>query len=154
MSIDTRHSIARLYYYVTPLFVLLDYLAGVNVRVAVLDSMPLHKNLYYGFCVVCAVSMYAAPRYTAVVALFESAINFMMTIVSLFLPYARYVTYTDNVLDADLGIASVFTIPRTVNLILAGAIAILVFKGSLRTLGVDTSWRGRIFNEPPDSDMG
>jgi hypothetical protein len=154
MNTDARQSIAKLYYYVTPVFVLLDYLAGVNVRVAVLDSMPLHKSLYYGFCVVCAVSMYAAPRYTAVVALFESAINFSMTTTGLFVPYARHIAYTDDVLNADWELANVFTTPRIVNLILAGVVAILVFKGSLRTLGVDTIRRRGIFNEPPDSDTG
>ncbi|UCG56396.1 MAG: hypothetical protein JSU70_16230 [Phycisphaerales bacterium] len=149
MDTDARHSIAKLYYYVTPLFILLDYLGVTSVRAAILDSMPVYKNLYYGFCIVCAVSMYAVPRCTAIVALFESAINFLMTIMGLFVPYVQYVTHTDDVLDADWEIVNVFTIPRIVNLILAGAIATLVFKGSLRTLGVDTGLPGPISGKTP-----
>jgi len=55
MGTRGRYSIPSLYYYITPLFVLLDYGWGISVRVAVLDSMPLYKNLYYGFCILCGV---------------------------------------------------------------------------------------------------
>ena len=70
MGLRGRISIASLYYYATPVFILLDYFGGVNVRVAVLDAMPLYKNLYYGFCILCGVGVYALPRLTPVVALF------------------------------------------------------------------------------------
>jgi hypothetical protein len=40
MSIRDRNSIARLYFYITPLFILADYFWGVSVRVSALDSWP------------------------------------------------------------------------------------------------------------------
>jgi len=49
MTIRGRYSVPSVYYCITPLFILLDYAGGLSIRVAVLDSMPLYKNLYYGF---------------------------------------------------------------------------------------------------------
>ncbi len=48
MSALVRYSIPRLYYLVTLAFILLDYCGGISVRVAVLDNMPVYKNLYQG----------------------------------------------------------------------------------------------------------
>jgi len=137
MSTLARFSIPGLYYYITPLFVLLDYGWGISVRVTVLDSMPLYKNLYYGFCVLCGVGVYALPRLTPVVALFESSINFLMTVLAVFLPYIRFVTQTDDFLTADLPTVAGFDAPHIANILLAGAIAVLGFHGSLRAMGLE-----------------
>ena len=131
-----KHSITSLYYYFTPLFIVLDYLGGINVRVAVLDSMPLYKNLYYGFCILCGISMYAVPRCTPIVALFESSINILLIVLAVFLPYIQVVMQSDNILESNWEAASAFAIPRIVNLVLAGIVAIFAFHGSLRTLGI------------------
>ena len=87
MKKHKRHFIPKWYYYATPLFILLDYLLGINVRVSALDAMPIYKNAYYGFCIICALCIYIFPRYSPIVALFESAINILMMILLLFLPY-------------------------------------------------------------------
>ena len=136
MAIRGRYSIPSLYYYITPLFVLLDYGWGISVRVAVLDSMPLYKNLYYGFCVLCGVGAYALPRLTPVVALFESSINFLMTVLAVFLPYIRFITETDDVLTAPLPTVAGFDAPHIANILLAGGIAVLGFHSSLRAMGM------------------
>ncbi|MHC4594605.1 MAG: hypothetical protein ACYS9C_09495 [Planctomycetota bacterium] len=153
MSIGYRHSIARWYYYITPLFILLDYIWGVNVRVNVLDSTPLYKSLYYGFCILCGVGMYIAPRYSAVVALFESAINFTMTILGLFLPYVQHL-YTDDVLSADWEVASSLSFERIVNLVLVGSVAIFVFKQSIQSIGETFGFTKTTSNHSRRSDAG
>ncbi len=151
MSIGNRHSIARWYYYITPLFILLDYMLGINVRVNVLDSTPLYKNLYYGFCILCGVGMYIAPRYSTIVALSESTINFMMTILGLFLPYVQHL-YTDDVLSADWEVAGALGIERIVNLVLAGSVAIFVFRQSIRTIGETFGYTKTTSNHSQQSD--
>ncbi len=133
MSIDVRHTIPKLYYYITPLFILLDYLGGINVRVAILDSMPLYKNLYYGFCILCALGMFFLHRYTAVIVLFESAAIFAMTVLGVFVPYIQVVMHGDDILNANWEGVDAFTIARIVNLLMAGAIAACAFRGSIRT---------------------
>ena len=141
MRIKPRQTIPKLYYYITPLFILLDYLGGVNIRAAVLDSMPMYKNLYYGFCIFCAAGIYFRPRFSAVVALFESTIMVLMTVLSVFLPYIQILMQADDVLSENWDIASAFSIPRIVNLVLAGTIAIFAFHGSIRELGISEGRR-------------
>ncbi len=139
MKIEPRYVIPKFYYYITPLFILLDYIGGLSVRAAVLDSLPMYKNLYYGFCIFCGISMHFRPQFSAVVALFESTIIVLMTVLSVFLPYVQLIMEADDVLNKNWDIASAFSIPRIVNLILAGSMAVFAFHGSLRTLGISES---------------
>jgi hypothetical protein len=136
MRIEPRQTIPKFYYYITPLFILLDYFGGLSVRAAVLDSMPLYKNLYYGFCIFCAVSVYLRPQFTAVVTLFESMIIVLITVMSVFLPYIRFILQADNILNENWDIMSAFTAPRIVNLMLAGTMAIVAFHGSISALRI------------------
>lgn len=135
MSIGFKNSIARWYFYITPLFILLDYFGGVNVRVSALDSEPLYKNLYYGFCILCGICMYIIPRYSAVVALFESLINFMMIVLGIFLPYVQNVLYVDDILNADFkAMEESINIQPIVNLLIVGPCVILTFRKSVETI--------------------
>ena len=140
MAITTRHIVPRLYYYATPLFILLDYLGGLNIRAAILDSSPLYKNLYYGFCIACGVGIFVLPRLTPVVALFESSVSFLMIVLTIYLPYIRFVTQTDDILSADMPTVAGLNAPCIVNLILAGGIAAIGFRGSIHELEIS---RGR-----------
>ncbi len=144
MVVRGRYSIASLYYYATPVFVLLDYFGGVSVRVTVLDSMPFYKNLYYGFCILCGVGAYALPWLTPLVALLESSVNFLMTVLAVFLPYLRFITETEDVLTAPLPTMAGIDAPHIANLLLAGGMAIIGFHGSLRAMGLE----GRRHREP------
>ncbi len=129
-----RHVVPRFYYYATPAFILLDYFGGINVRVAILDSSPVYKNLYYGFCIVCGVGVFALPRLTPVVTLFESSILFLMTVLSIYLPYIRFITQTDDILSADMSTVAGFDVPCIVNLVLAAGMAAIGFRGSVSEL--------------------
>lgn len=135
MSIWDRNSIARLYFCITPLFILVDYFWGVSVRVSALDSWPVYKNIYYGLCVLCGVSMYVVPRYTAVVALFESIINFTMIVLCLFVPYVKNILFVDDILGAEFKtMGGSLNILPIVNLLIVGSCAVLIFRKSLETI--------------------
>jgi hypothetical protein len=41
------------YYGATVFFLLLDYVFGLNVRLAFLDALPAAKLAYYGICFFC-----------------------------------------------------------------------------------------------------
>jgi hypothetical protein len=132
--------VPKLYYYITPVFILLDYFGGLSVRAAILDTMPIYKNLYYGFCIFCGLGMYFRPQFSAVVALFDSTSIVLMTVLSVFMPYVRCIVQTDDVLNANWGIAGAFSIPKIVNVVLSGTIAVFAFHGSLRKLGISENW--------------
>jgi len=122
-----RYSIPRLYYLATPAFILLDYLGGISVRVAVLDHMPAYKNLYYAFCILCAVAVYFLPRRSAVVALFESPVNLLISILGLVLPYVDRIKRADDVLNANWSPALNLSPQYVTNLLLAAGIAVFAF---------------------------
>ena len=136
MRIYSRLSITSLYYFGTPAFMMLDYFGGINVRVAVLDSFPLYKNVYYGFCILCGVGMYVLPRCTPIIALFESSINILLIVLAVFLPYVQTVLQPDNILNSNWEAETAFAAPRIANLLLAGIVAAISFHGSLNVLGL------------------
>jgi len=129
-----RHVVPRFYYYITPLFILLDYFFGINVRAAVLDTMPLYKNLYYGFCIMCGVGVFIFPRLTPVVTLFDSTTSILAIVLTVYMPYIRFVTQSDDILNADMPIVVGISAPCTINLILVGIMAIIGFHGCLNEL--------------------
>lgn len=136
MNIDPRNSVARLYFYITPLFILLDFIFGINVRVSALETMPTYKNLYYGFCILCGICMYIIPRYSAIVALLESSINIMMLVIGIFLPYIRTITaLMDDVLGADFtALEESLKVQPMVNLFIVAFCLILTFRTSIETI--------------------
>jgi len=136
MDFDFKNSFARWYFYITPLFILLDYILGINIRISALETMPLYKNLYYGFCILCGICMYVIPRYSAVVALLESSINIMMLVLGIFLPYIRTITaLMDDVLGADFtALAESLKIQPMANLFIVGSCLILTFRKSIETI--------------------
>jgi len=138
MRISISQLVPKLYYAITPLFILLDYIWNINVRVMVLDSQPLYKGLYYGFCILCGVIVYLIPRFSAVVALAESAVIFTMTILGIFISYVQAILQMDDVLSAELETVSIVGPPHLVNLVLAGGMAVLTFKMSLHELGISS----------------
>ena len=136
MDLDFKNSFARWYFYITPMFILLDYILGINIRVSALETMPLYKNLYYGFCILCGICIYIIPRYSAVVALFESSINIMMLVLGIFLPYIRTITaLMDDVLGADFtALEESLKVQPMVNLFIVASCLILTFRKSIETI--------------------
>ncbi len=136
MNTGFRNSIARWYFYITPLFILLDYFLGLNIRIAALDSAPMYKNFYYGFCVLCGISMFLLPRYSAVVTLFESIINFMMLVLAFFSRYMQTVTsLMDDVLSTDFkAVEKSLTAESITNFAIVGFFLILTFRTSIDTI--------------------
>jgi hypothetical protein len=141
MNDMTRYAIPRFYYWVTPVFVLLDYVWGINVRVAVLDAALQQKNLYYGFCVVCGVVMFLWPQSTPLVALGESAINVLMTALAILLPYMRNLQQVATI-DGDWKAAETFGVEGVTNLLMSGVIAAIAFHQSLNVIGRACGSRG------------
>ena len=136
MNINPRNSAVRLYFYITPLFILLDFIFGINVRVSALETMPTYKNLYYGFCILCGICMYIIPRYSAIVALLESSINIMMLVLGVFLPYIRTLTaLMDDVLGADFkAMEESLKVQPMVNLFILASCLIFNFRASIKEI--------------------
>ena len=153
MKTYNRYFIAKWYYYATPLFILLDYLAGINVRVSALDAMPLYKNLYYGFCILCGLGMYISPRYSPVVALLESAINYVLMILLLLRPYIICLLQEDIIGEGWQNM-EMLTAQQITNLLIAALVAAYAFKASINKLAADfaAASQPQTHPLPPDTD--
>jgi hypothetical protein len=151
MRKSKRHFIPKWYYYATPLFILLDYLLGINIRVSALDAMPLYKNVYYGFCIICALCIYILPKYSPIVALFESAISILIMILLLFLPYVRCLMQEDIIGEGWQNVEALNP-ESMINLLLAGVVAVFAFRASIYRLSADFAPTKQSHIHPPPSD--
>jgi hypothetical protein len=147
MSIGAGHIIPRIYYYLTPAFILLDYFGVANIRVAVLDSMPFYKNLYYGFCVVCGIVVFILPQCSLIVGLFESITNIIVTVVVLFWPYIHFIKHADDILTAELPFVAGVDVQCIGNILIACMIAVISFRGCIYelTMGREGEESGSMF---------
>jgi len=148
-----RYFIAKWYYYATPLFILLDYFLRINVRVSALDAMPLYKYLYYGFCILCGLCMYIFPRYSPVVALLESAINYLLMILLLLRPYIICLLQEDIIGEGWQNMEAL-TAQQIINLLIAALVAAYAFKASINKLAEDftAANQPQIHPSPSDTD--
>jgi hypothetical protein len=148
-----RYFIAKWYYYATPLFILLDYLLGINVRVSALDAMPLYKYAYYGFCILCGLCMYISPRYSPIIALLESAINYVLMILLLLTPYIRCLMQEDIIGEGWQNVEAL-TAQQIINLLIAALVAAYAFKASINKLAEDfaSAKQSHLHSPPSDTD--
>lgn len=62
------------YYASTALFVILDFIVGLNLRLAFLDQYSGARLTYYLVCFGCFLAMWRLPQWTGVIAAVESTI--------------------------------------------------------------------------------
>jgi hypothetical protein len=148
-----RYFIPKWYYYATPLFILLDYFAGINVRVSALDAMPFYKYAYYGFCILCGLCMYISPRYSPIIALLESAINYVLMILLLLRPYIHFLMQEDIIGQGWQNVEAL-TAQNIINLALAALVAAYAFRASIHRLAADftAAKQPQIQSPPSDTD--
>ena len=76
--------IARFWYLaLTPAFALLDYAAGIDLRVSLLDGHPRVRAAYYVVAFGCGVASLLRPYAARAIALAESAANVVLLLVGL-----------------------------------------------------------------------
>ena len=115
------------YYGATVVFLLLDFLLGVNIRLAFLDQWPLWRALYYAFCLTCFGLMYWRPRWQAVIGVTESLLTMSLLIINMAL---RVVIVSDEMIESGREPVSAAEI---VNFMIASGI---VYLGYLQYAGV------------------
>ena len=122
----TTTPIFKLYYAATAIFLLLDYLLGINLRVAFLDAWASWRAAYYLFCFACLVLIVWRPTLAALVTTTESLITLVALIISL---GVRVLNIPDAVLD---GGGAILSAEEIINFAIAGGAAWLGWhRGSL-----------------------
>jgi len=89
-----------LYYAATILFLLLDFVLGVNVRVAFLEPFPTARMAYYLVCFGLFALMLWRPGWTLVIATIESLVAVVALTFSMAL---RVMVVTDEMIETGVG---------------------------------------------------
>ena len=108
------------------IFLLIDVVFGLSIRIAFLDANPAFKMGYYAFCMACFVLMVWKPALTVLIGATES----LVTLVSLILVTGlRVMVPTDQMLETG-GI----TIAEMLNFMIAGGIAYIAWSQGIQAL--------------------
>ncbi|MDJ0938272.1 MAG: hypothetical protein QNJ00_00780 [Woeseiaceae bacterium] len=73
------------YYAATVLFVVLDVLLDINIRLSFLADAPVWRGVYYAFCIACAVVMRWRPDLSVFIGAVEGLITIIGLIFSMYL---------------------------------------------------------------------
>jgi len=123
------------YYLATPLFALLDWIFGWNVRAAGLAEQPAWKNGYYAICTAAGVITALRPSLSRFVGLVESSVNIFLLILGVMLPYWAAVRQASE--GASIQGVS-FTFSRLLNFLISGFMWIHVFHQSVDSLSPES----------------
>lgn len=111
---DRAQWLLRAYYAATAVFLLLDYVFGINVRIAFLERHDALRLGYYLFCFACLALMLWRPSVTVIVGAFES----LVTLVALILSFWIRVMQMSS---PDLALSQpVLTVEELMNFLLSG----------------------------------
>ena len=111
----------QIYYAATAVFLLLDYLFDINVRLASLDAFPGWRVFYYVVCFACLGLMIWRPAWSTWVATSESLITLSMLIITM---GSRVMTVSDSMLSTGSGFV---TTEEIINFIIAGGAAFVAY---------------------------
>ncbi|HYT31421.1 MAG TPA: hypothetical protein VEO37_02405 [Thermoanaerobaculia bacterium] len=126
------------YYLATPLFALLDWIFGWNVRAAGLSGQPGLRSAYYAVCTGAGVITALRPSLSRFVGLVESSVNILLLILGVLLPYWAIVNQAGEGVSAA---ALPFTFNRLVNFLISGFMWVHVFHQSVDSLaGESRGW--------------
>ena len=119
-----------IYYTATLLFLLLDFLVGVNIRVAFLDPFPTARLIYYVICYALLALMLWRPSWTVAIGAIES----LFAVVALTFAMAlRVMVVTDEMLETGAGFV---TTEEVFNYLIVGGIAYLSYIRGIKALKV------------------
>ena len=117
-----------LYYAATILFLLLDFVLGVNVRVAFLEPFPMARLAYYLICFVLLALMLWRPDWALLIGTIES----LFAVVALTFSIAlRVMIVTDEMIEKGVGFV---TTEEIFNYLIVGGIAYFSWAQGVKSL--------------------
>ena len=124
----SSQSVMRVYYLATVLFLLLDIMFDVNVRIAFLESHATLRALYYAVIFTCMALILWRPGWTVIISAVESLVLLVALILSMGM---RTMLVSDAMLDDGVGFV---TMPEIINFMITGGIAYLAFMRGMKEL--------------------
>jgi hypothetical protein len=119
----------RIYYLATVIFLLLDLIFQLNVRVAFFENSPVLRASYYAVIFICMALILWRPGWTVVI----SAVESLFVLIALILHMGMQ---TILVTDAMLEGGDFVTMSEIINFTISGAIAYMAFTQGMNELQV------------------
>lgn len=111
------------YYLATPLFVLIDFVFGANVRAAGFEGHPVLKYAYYSVCFGCFLLMRRRPSWAPAISLSESVLNLGVLVVSFLGPFYVWMGHAGE----GAMTPSPVTMERVISFIFSGSTACVAY---------------------------
>lgn len=124
----SSQSVIRVYYLATVVFLLLDVMFHLNVRLAFLETSPVLRASYYAALFTCMVLVLWRPGWTVVIGAIESLIVLVALILGMGM---RTMLVSDTMLERGVGVV---TLPEIINFMITGGIAYLAFTQGMHRL--------------------
>ena len=117
-----------IYYLATLAFVLLDYVLGINLRIAFLEPYPALRITYYIACFACLALILRYPRWAALIAGIESLVALIALTLSMML---RLTLVTDEMIEEGTGYVK---FEEIINYLIVGSIAYMSWIRGFKSL--------------------
>jgi hypothetical protein len=115
------------YYFASVPFLLIDWLAGANVRAVGFAAYPTLRMVYYLVCFLCGIVVRLFPAWSAPVTLAESTVNITALLLSVLAPLYTF--------DAEHPSQPFVVFPQlVVNFMISGTAAVAAWYQSLHAL--------------------
>ena len=123
--------VLKWYYAGTALFLLLDYLLNINIRIAFLDPWPVARLSYYVFCFACLALVVWRPAWAAAVGTAES----LITLVALILGMGVRVLVPNDAIFEESG--GIVTTEEIINFMICGSVAYFAYVKGMKSLNFE-----------------
>ena len=117
----------RIYYLATVIFLLLDVIFQLNVRIAFFENNPVLRASYYAIIFTCMALILWRPSWTVRISAVESTFVLMALIISMGM---RTLLVSDAMLEG----GDFVTMPEIINFMISGGIAYVAFTKGMNEL--------------------
>ena len=121
MDEERYKRILKIYYLMTPVFMLLDFGAGLKLRVVLPTESGGLAFVYYALCFASAFFVFKQTMIAALFSLLESALNLLLLLLTVFLPVVSLGQ------DVDGGAGFRFGVVELLHFFVVGSILLFCF---------------------------
>ena len=119
----------RIYYLATVIFLLMDFVFELNVRIAFFENSPVLRASYYAIIFICMALILWRPSWTVRI----SAVESMFVLIALILSMGmRTILVSDAMIEG----GDFVTMPEIINFMISGGIAYVAFTKGIKELQV------------------
>lgn len=118
----TADTIIRYLYFLTPVYMILDYFFNFNIRISFLSNFPAYKLAYYLLCLFFSLIIYKFPLSKYYIAFTENMFNLAINIVGFLYPY---LVYTDVLVEQSNDNVKFYDLQSIINFIVSGTVFII-----------------------------